>query len=47
MFQQKVEDGDNVRLIAQRLTMKIHLSRVGNGMANFNRPLPQRSPGWM
>ena len=38
-YEQKVAEGDNVMLIAQRLTMKIHLSRSGNDMASFNRPL--------
>jgi hypothetical protein len=38
-YKQKVAEGDNVTLIAQRLTMKIHLSRSGNDMAGFNRPM--------
>ena len=38
-YEQKVAEGDNVMLIAQRLTMKIHLSRSGSDMASFNRPL--------
>ena len=38
-YEKKIEEDDIVKLIAQRLTMKIHLARVGNEMANFNRPL--------
>ena len=37
-YEQKVEESDNVTLIAQRLTMKIHLSRLGSD-TGFNRPM--------
>jgi hypothetical protein len=38
-YEQKIGEGDNVTLIAQRLTMKIYRARNGNDMAGFNRPL--------
>lgn len=37
-YEQKIEDGDNVCLIARRLTMQIYRSRNGD-MTSFNRPL--------
>ena len=48
-YEQKVAESDYVTLIAQRLTMKIYLSRSGNDMAGFNRPMNYRPlrPGVM
>ena len=34
-YEQKIGEGDNVTLIAQRLTMKIYRARNGNDMAGF------------
>jgi hypothetical protein len=44
-YEQKIGEGDNVTLIAQRLTMKIYRSRSGNDMAGFNRPLVYPTAG--
>jgi hypothetical protein len=44
-YEQKIKEGDNVTLIAQRLTMKIYRSRTGNDVAGFNRPLVYRPLG--
>jgi hypothetical protein len=45
-YEQRVEEGDNVTLIAQRFTMRIYRSRTGNDTAGFNRPLNYSRPGW-
>jgi hypothetical protein len=37
--EQKIGEGDNVTLIAQRLTMKIYRMMRGDGMEGFNRRL--------
>jgi hypothetical protein len=44
-YEQKTGEGDNVPLIAQRLTMKIYRARNGNDMAGFNRPLSYPAAG--
>ena len=42
---QKLQRGDDPSVIAKRLTLQIHRSRRGDGMADFNRPLVYRPLG--
>ena len=46
-YVQRIEDGDVVPLIAERLTLRIYRARNGGDMAEFNRPLNlPASQGW-